>query len=111
MVSPIDLLNTHAEMLCESGEDKVPLSSDDPELTALMALAERVKAALTPVRPTPAFVEALGRELAQTEAPAVEVLPTRRRPWIIGAAAVGSALSFLGLFHLLRGGRVLRKVS
>lgn len=111
MVSPIDLLNTHAEMLCGSDEDEVPLSSDDPELTALMALAKQVKAALTPVRPAPTFVEALGRELTQTEASAVEVFPTRRRPWIIGAAAVGSVLSFLGLFHLLRGGRVLRKVS
>lgn len=111
MVSPVDLLNIQADAFFGPGE-LLTSPSDDPELAALMALAERVKMALVPVRPSRSFVEALGRDLAQTAVPTVEVLPSRRRPWIIGAAAVGSAFSILGLLHFLQGGRrVLKRVS
>jgi len=113
LVSPVDLLNAHAEALFGPEEGELPtLSSGDSELVLLMALAERVKAVLAPVRPSPAFVEALGHELARPAAPAIEVLPSRQQPWIIGAAAVGSALSLLGLYHLLKGSqRLLRRAS
>ena len=113
MVSPVDLLNAHAEALFGPEEGELPtLSSGDSELVLLMALAERVKAVLAPVRPSPAFVEALGHELARPAAPAIEVLPSRQQPWIIGAAAVGSALSLLGLYHLLKGSqRLLKRAS
>lgn len=113
LVSPVDLLNAHAEALFGPEEGELPtLSSGDSELVLLMALAERIKAVLAPVKPSPAFVEALGHELAQTSMPAVEILPSRRPPWIIGAAAVGSALSLLGLYHFLRESRrLLRRAS
>lgn len=113
MVSPVDLLNAHADALFGPGTDELPTPpSGDSESAALMALAERVKAALAPITPAPAFVEALGHELVRTAAPAVEILPSQRSSWIIGAAAVGSALSLLGLLHFLRGNRrVLKRAS
>jgi len=111
VVSPVDLLNAHADALFGPGELPSPPAGDS-ESAALMALAERIQAALAPVRPAAAFVEALGHRLARTAVSSVEVLPSRRRPWIIRATAVGSALSLLGLLHFLRGSRrVLKRAS
>ena len=118
MVSSVDLLNAHADALLGSGAEGLPAGPrDDSELTVpavadLMALAERVQAALAPASPSPAFVDALAHELLRIAVPAVEVLPPRRRSWIIGATAVGSALSLLGLLQFFWGSRrVLKRVS
>ena len=113
MVSTADLLNTQAGTLFMSGADEplVP-PPDDTVVVALMALAEQVNAALVPATPTPGFVKTLGHDLARTAALEVEVFYSRERPWIIGAAAVGSALSLLGLFHFLAGSRrALKRAS
>jgi hypothetical protein len=118
VVSAIDLPNCHANGLCNCEMKSLATSpSADPDLAAsavagLMELAERLRAVLTPISPSPAFVNALGLELTRRTLPVVEVLPSRRRSWIIGATAVGSALSLLGLLQLMRGSRrALRKAS
>jgi len=112
--SVADILSVHACQLLGPGVKARPTPfPDNPELTELMALAEQVQAALPPVRPPPAFVKSLGRELREMGAVSnVEVLPPQTSSWVVGAAALGSVLSLLGLFHLVRETRhVLRKAS
>jgi hypothetical protein len=118
VVSSVDLLDAHANALVGPAVTRLPTSPlGDSELAAptvanLMALAERIQAVLTPISPSPAFVDALRHKLVWNAVPAVEVLPSRARPWIIGATAVGSALSLLGLLQFLRGSRpTLKRVS
>lgn len=79
--------------------------SADPTVVALRSLAKRVRTSLIPIEPSPAFVDELRSSLTQTAAPMVEVFSPWRYWWILGATAVGSALSLLGLLQLLRGTR------
>jgi len=113
VVSSADLLHAQADALLGPGVAGLATSPpDDADLAALMALAERVQVALAPMSPSPAFVDMLRRKLARSAVPAVEVLPPQRRAWIIGATALGSALSLLGLLQFMRGSRrALKKVS
>ena len=78
------------------------------ELAPLLRLAERVKAALVPVTPSPTFEAELKQELlAAALQRAVKrhvkqpVPFLRRRGFLIGAAAVGSALSVAGIVAAL----------
>jgi hypothetical protein len=101
--------NLHEPFPPTSGEARRLLpgkpDSADPTGLALWSLAERVRTSLIPIEPSSAFVDELRRSLTQTAAPMVEVFSPWRYSWIIGATAVGSALSLLGLLQLLRGSR------
>jgi len=118
VVSSVDLLDAHADALFASETEGPSASSPGhsgsvtPAAAELMTLAEQVQTMFIPISPSPTFVDGLGHRLAQAAIPAVEVLPPWRRSWIIGATAVGSALSLLGLFQLLRGSRrTLKRAS
>jgi len=68
------------------------------ELKSLMTVAARVKKALLPVEPSSAFVRGLHRSLlamAGHKQPSASLLA--RRGLLIGAAALGSALSIAGI--------------
>ncbi len=61
---------------------------------------------LTPVEPSPRFVQALGQDLVRRAArQPVRFVERYRRMIVVGLAALGSALSLAGLllFYLLRG--------
>ncbi len=118
VTSSVDFLNAHADALFAPESEKPSASSPDdadsaaPAVAELIALAEQVRIVLIPINPSPAFVDGLRYKLAQAAMPAVEVLPPWQRSWIIGATAVGSALSLLGLLQFLRGGRrILKQAS
>jgi hypothetical protein len=68
------------------------------DLESLMTLAARVKKALLPVEPSPAFVQGLRRSLmamARRKQPGGSL--SVRRGLLIGAATLGSALSVAGI--------------
>lgn len=72
------------------------------ELDVLLRLTERIKQALVPVQPSPMFVKNLVRQLIVGDKREA-VRPTRgyRREMVIGAAAVGSVLSVIGILAYL----------
>ena len=82
------------------------------ELETMLRLTEQIKQALVPVQPSPAFVRSLARRLAV--AGDEETMPPMRNHWreiFIGAAAVGSALSVIGLVAYLVRSRVQMKAQ
>lgn len=74
------------------------------ELAPLLRLAHEVAAVLQPLRPRPAYRNDLHRalitagyqQLAQDPTGFVNI-PETRRDWVLGAAAVGSAVSVVGV--------------
>ncbi len=108
----VDLLNAQAERLVRGDADANALLALFPELAdearPLMALAGALACALQPVRPRAAFRAHLRRGLvdAARRRQAIRAVPPRsgRIPglsWLLGAAAVGSAVSVLGLLAYL----------
>lgn len=72
------------------------------ELESLLSLAEQIKQALVPVQPSPAFVKNLIQRLVVAPNERVARLARgHRRGVVIGAAAVGSALSVIGIIAYL----------
>lgn len=78
------------------------------ELKPLLRIAERVKATLVPVAPSPAFEAGLKQDLlaaaikrAEEKEDKKRVSFLRRRGVLIGAAAVGSVLSVAGIVAAL----------
>jgi hypothetical protein len=70
-------------------------------LEPLLELAEQLYQALTPVSPSPAFVRKLGYDLALAAARSqLSLIERYRRELLMAAAALGSALSVLGLVLL-----------
>ena len=111
----IEVLTAHADQLNEGGGEGDAYLAMFPayreELAPLLATAGRAKEALAPVRPEPAFREDLRRGLlaaARQRQAQVVVVPQggRGRDILIGAAALGSAISVAGLLaRLLRSHR------
>lgn len=97
------LLAAHADNLDRGKADRKVYLKRAPdqreELEALLRLAEQIKRALVPVQPSPTFVKNLVRQLVVAD----NKEPARgyRREVVIGAAAVGSALSVIGLIAYL----------
>lgn len=103
----VEVLAAHADRLVGDNahrEDFLKLFPDHKaELAPLLRVAERVKAVLVPVAPTPAFELGLKKDLleaavqrAEKQRPPRRVSFLRRRGVLIGAA-VGSALSVVGI--------------
>jgi len=63
-------------------------------------LVERIRQVLVPVEPSAAFVRSLGRELVEASRRQRQTARRLRRGLVIGAAALGSAVS-AGLVTLL----------
>jgi hypothetical protein len=122
VTSPVDALmealTAHADSLFEPELGERGVSRRDASglparaLGDLMVLAESVWAVLAPVKPPSAYVDELERKLREAASvPPIEI-STPGPSWVVGAAAVGSVLSLLGLYHLLRRGRhPLRRAS
>lgn len=99
---PEEIMNSQTNSLNASDENQgthmAVISRSHGEWESLMAVAEKVKNALLPVEPSPDFVQGLHRNLL--------AMAGRNRPWtstyarrglLIGAAALGSALSLAGI--------------
>ena len=108
----VEVLAAHADHLIGDGADSEDYINLFPtyraELTPLLGIAERVKAALVPVAPSPAFEAGLKQDLlaaaiqrAEEKKEKKQVSFLRRRGVLIGAAAVGSALSVAGIVAAL----------
>jgi hypothetical protein len=107
----VEVLAAHADRLVgnqANGEDFLELFPDHKaELAPLLRVAERVKAVLVPVTPTPTFETGLKKDLLEAAIRRVEeqkskkkVSFLRRRGVLIGAA-VGSVLSVAGIIAAL----------
>ena len=81
------------------------------ESGSLLHLAEQLKQALVPVQPSPKFVQNLLRQLVviNKKEPAQRPVRSYRRGVVIGAAAVGSALSVIGIVAYLVRNRLQMK--
>ncbi len=79
------------------------------ELKTLLHLAEQVKQVLVPVEPSPTFVQKLLRQLVVADGQ--EQARSYRREVVIGAAAVGSVLSVIGIVAYLLRNRTEMKVQ
>lgn len=72
------------------------------ELEALLRLTDRLKQALVPVRPSATFVKSLARQWVRADrGEMARTARDYRREIFLGAAAVGSALSVIGLVAYL----------
>ncbi len=111
----VEVLAAHADHLIGDGESGAGskeyldlLPAYQAELTPLLGIAERVKAALVPVEPSRAFEAGLKQDLlaaaikrAEEKEDKKRVSFLRRRGVLIGAAAVGSVLSVAGIVAAL----------
>jgi len=115
----IEILATHADKLNAGGNEEAEylatLLEHQDALQPLLALARRVKEALTPVEPAPAFCKNLRRSLlaaahqrsasrlslqvgvsTKSQHP-VHLFRRHRKEILIGAAALGSVVSVAGI--------------
>ena len=108
----VEVLAAHADHLMGDGPESEDYLNLFPayraELTTLLGIAERVKATLVPVTPSPAFEAGLKQDLLEAAIQREEekeekkrVSFLRRRGVLIGAAVVGSALSVAGIIAAL----------
>jgi hypothetical protein len=108
----VEVLAAHADQLAGHGagsEDYLNLfPTYQAELAPLLQIAERVKTVLVPVIPATAFQAGLQQDLmaaaikrAEEQEKSRRVSLLRRRGVLIGAAAVGSALSVAGIVAAL----------
>jgi hypothetical protein len=104
----IEVLAAHADHLTGNeadGKDYLNLFPDHrTELAPLLRIAERVRAVLVPVKASASFETGLKRDLlaaaiqrAEEENKKRQSPLLRRRAILIGAAALGSALSVAGI--------------
>ncbi|NOZ27437.1 MAG: hypothetical protein GXP39_05210 [Chloroflexi bacterium] len=110
----VDWLNKYADGLVRGESQAISPSALPPELAdearSLMELTDVLAATLKPVRPRPSYREHLHQGLIQAaqrkqtqRALARRHVRVSRRQWMLGAAAVGSAVSVLGVVaYLLR---------
>lgn len=107
----VEVLAAHADRLVgnkANGEDYLNLfPAYQAELAPLLRIAERVKAVLAPVTPSPAFEAGLKQDLlaaalqrSEEQKEEKQVFFLRRRGVLIGAA-VGSVLSVVGIIAAL----------
>ena len=108
----VEVLAAHADQLAGNGADGEDYLNLFPtyraELAPLLGIAERLKAALIAVEPATAFEAGLRQDLMKAAIKRAEekekrrrIPRLRRRGILIGAAAVGSALSVAGIIAAL----------
>lgn len=105
-----DILSAQADRLIAGEWDAAGLEDEDAQLEALaplMELAERVQSSLTPVEPSPVFVQSLSRQLsAKWVQSSREMTRRARSATFVVAAALGSAVSVISavgiILYLLR---------
>ncbi|MBC7223954.1 MAG: hypothetical protein H5T59_06745 [Anaerolineae bacterium] len=104
-----DILEAQVETLADGEDDALYLRLFPHlrgRLAPLFSLARYLQQVLVPVRPSPQFRENL-REGLLTAARQRALMPAHRPPWrphrewVIGAAAVGSAMSLAGVAAFL----------
>lgn len=105
-----EILAAHAEHLAH-GEDRdeeylALFAEYRQELAPLLGIARQVKKALAQVQPSETFRRRLHQELvmAARQRPVVGPRQCRsiwRRPWVIGVAAIGSAVSIASALGVL----------
>jgi hypothetical protein len=107
-----EILAAHADHINRGGNGADYLTmfaAYREELAPLLALAERVKQVLVPLKANPAFRDQLRRELtlaAQRKRAMPQPARNHHRwEWMIGAAAIGVSVSLAGLVALLRRSR------
>jgi hypothetical protein len=97
-----EVLAAHADELLKGEAREAEYLARFPqyrgELEPLLLLARKTKEALSSVRPSEAFRNRLHQELViaaqeELDAPASTERPLWRRPWVIGAATLGSVIS------------------
>lgn len=104
----LNLLANHADALNRAADPAAldstgwlanyGLAGNVRSIISLLQIAKAVKQVLIPVRPSTLFRDELGQRLEVAEPTATS--PLRRRVWV-GAAAVGSILSLVGITLLL----------
>src|SRR5574340_1136802 len=101
-----DILSAQADRLIEGqrggaalpGEEGEPLES----LAPLLELAERVQSSLTPVEPSPVFVQSLSRQLSDKLVRGSREMNRRtRNATFVVAAALGSAVSLISAVGII----------
>jgi hypothetical protein len=109
-----EILAAHADHLArgeDREEDYLTLFAEyRKDLAPLLGIARQVKEVLAQVQPSEAFRRRLHNELVAAARQRLAVDPRRyrsvwRRPWVIGVAALGSAVSIasaLGVIAYLR---------
>ncbi|MDH7484806.1 MAG: hypothetical protein QHJ81_00860 [Anaerolineae bacterium] len=109
-----EILAAHADQLAQGKTRQAEYLALFPgsreELAPLLELAERLKDTLASVQPTQAFRQRLHQKLLtiarqRLAAALPRERPRWRQPWVIGAAALGSALSLasaIGVIAYLR---------
>jgi hypothetical protein len=94
----IEVLAAHAETMAgKLGEPITLKGTEEYYLRPLMTAAERVKGAMLPVEPPGSFVQTLGQSLVEESRRRRVAAQRMRRGMVIGAAALGSALSIVGV--------------
>lgn len=100
-----NVLAAHADQLNRSAESEAQDFHLPPEageeLCSLLQLAEQVKGALDPVKPSPAYKRRLGLELAEMaqrrrSSDLLVAPPAPRREWLVAVALAG------GIAYLVR---------
>ena len=102
----VETLMAYADDLNQGMVDREIYLSQVPdrryELEALLRLTDRLKQALVPVRPSATFVKSLARQWVRADCGEMpRTTRDYRRGIFLGAAAVGSALSVIGLVAYL----------
>lgn len=109
-----DILATHADQMWSSGAARSRTFTRNERVQALLDLAEQLQGILVPVEPSTDFRRRLHGDLIleaqwREAEPAPNLLQQHRKGILIGAAAVGSVASVMGviiafvLLHLRNG--------
>ena len=94
----IEALAAHADNMAGRVGEPITLSgTEEIYLRPLMTVAEQVKRVMLPVEPSKSFIMTLGRSLVAESRRQQSSARRLRRGMVIGAAALGSALSIAGV--------------
>ena len=102
-----DILSAQADRLNQGRRDLTAPPASSDELAVLMQLAEQTSRVLSPVEPSPVFVNHLGRQLVSRMTEGSREMSRRaRRAVLVVAAALGSAVSVVSavgvIIYLIR---------
>lgn len=97
-----DILSEQADRLNQGKRDLAAPPESLDELAVLMQLAEQAQRVLSPVEPSPVFVNHLGRQLVSRMTEGSREMSRRaRRAVLIVAAALGSVVSVVSAIGVI----------